>query len=179
MILDLGICRVRSWRDSDLQSLVRHANNRRIWLNLRDRFPHPYTEEAGRSWLAYATSVSPETNFAIEVDGEAAGGIGFIVGTDVERVSAEIGYWLGEAHWGRGVTSAALAAVTAHAFAAYDLHRLFALPFAANHASRRVLEKAGYQFEAVLRSSAIKDGRILDQALYGRCRTDRDGQGAR
>jgi RimJ/RimL family protein N-acetyltransferase len=171
MELDLGICRVRSWRQSDLASLVRHANNRRIWLNLRDMFPSPYTPDAGRMWLAHATTASPETNFAIEVDRAAVGGIGFIQGRDVERVSAEVGYWLGEAYWGRGITTAAVGALTGFAFANFDLHRLFALPFAENLPSRRVLEKAGYTLEAILRTSAVKDGRILDQALYGRTRT--------
>jgi ribosomal-protein-alanine N-acetyltransferase len=171
MLLDLGVCCVRPWRHADLESLVRHADNRRIWLNLRDRFPHPYTHEAGRQWLAHATAASPATNFAIDVNGEAVGGIGFIPGTDVERVSAEIGYWLGETHWGRGVTTAAVKGLTDFAFANFDLHRLFALPFAENVGSRRVLEKAGYRLEGILRTSAVKDGRILDQALYGRTRT--------
>jgi [ribosomal protein S5]-alanine N-acetyltransferase len=172
MELDLDICRVRTWRASDLRSLVRHADNRLIWINLRDRFPFPYTEQAGRHWLASVNSSGMPTNFAIEVDGEAAGGIGFIPGTDVERISAEVGYWLGQAYWGRGIVTAALVAVSDFAFSAFDLHRLFALPFAENRASRRVLEKAGYELEAILRTSAIKDGRILDQALYGRLRTD-------
>jgi [ribosomal protein S5]-alanine N-acetyltransferase len=171
MELDLNICRVRSWRRSDLASLVRHADSRRIWLNLRDMFPSPYTEEAGRLWLAHATSASPETNFAIEVGGAAVGGIGFIPGRDVERISAEVGYWLGEEYWGRGIATAAVAATSDFAFANFDLHRLFALPFAENIASRRVLEKAGYRLEAILRTSAVKDGRIQDQALYARTRT--------
>jgi RimJ/RimL family protein N-acetyltransferase len=172
MELDLDICRVRPWRASDLRSLVRHADNRLIWINLRDRFPYPYTEQAGRQWLATANSAGTPTNFAIEVDGQAVGGIGFIPGTDVERISAEVGYWLGQDYWGRGIVTAALVAVSAFAFSEFDLHRLFALPFAENVASRRVLEKAGYELEAILRSSAIKDGRILDQALYGMTRTN-------
>jgi RimJ/RimL family protein N-acetyltransferase len=171
MELDLDICRVRPWRASDLRSLVRHADNRLIWINLRDRFPFPYTEQAGRHWLATANNPGTPTNFAIEVDGQAAGGIGFIPGTDVERISAEVGYWLGQAYWGRGIVTAALVAVSDFAFSSFELHRLFALPFAENVASRRVLEKAGYALEAILRSSAIKDGRILDQALYGKMRT--------
>lgn len=171
MEIDLGLCRIRSWRRTDLASLVRNADNRRIWLNLRDMFPSPYTEEAGRQWLAHATAASPETNFAIEVERAAVGGIGFIPGRDVERISAEVGYWLGEAYWGRSIATAAVGALSEFAFANFDLHRLFALPFAGNLASRRVLEKAGYTLEAILRTSAIKEGRIVDQALYGRTRT--------
>jgi RimJ/RimL family protein N-acetyltransferase/catechol 2,3-dioxygenase-like lactoylglutathione lyase family enzyme len=169
--LECGRCAVRSWREGDLESLVRHANSRAVWLQLRDRFPHPYTAEAGRAWLRYAAEAKPETQFAVEVDGEAAGGIGFLPQRDIERCSAEVGYWLGERVWGRGVATAALRAVTDYAFAAFGLTRLYALPFADNLASRRVLEKAGYQLEAVLRRSAIKDGQIKDQALYALTRT--------
>jgi RimJ/RimL family protein N-acetyltransferase len=167
MNVDLSVCRVRSWRESDLASLVRHANNRRIWLQLRDGFPHPYTEQAGRAWLARAANEEPQTSFAIEVGGSAVGGIGFIPGKDVERVSAEVGYWLSEAYWGRGIATAALRGLTAHAFS-LGFSRLFAVPFATNLASRRVLEKAGYELEAILRRSAIKEGRVVDQALYSR-----------
>lgn len=170
MQLDCGVCRVRSWRQTDLDALVRYANNRNIWQQLRDRFPHPYTRESGQAWLAGILTESPETAFAIEVEGEAAGGIGLVLGVDVERVSAEIGYWIGEPFWGRGIAAAALWAVTEFAFDAYDLTRIFALPFANNTPSRRVLEKAGYTLECILRRSAIKEGRIRDQALYARIR---------
>src|SRR5262249_21994915 len=106
-------------------------------------------------------------HFAIEFQGEAVGGIGLKPGTDVERVSAEVGYWLGERVWGRGLATAAVRALVAHAFATTVLTRLFALPFADNAASRRVLEKAGFHLEGLLRKSAIKQGRIVDQTLYG------------
>ena len=98
--------------------------------------------------------------------GEAAGSIGFVVQPDVHRLSAEIGYWLGEAYWGRGIATEALRAVTAFAFEAHGLVRLFAGVFAWNTASMRVLEKAGYVREGVLTQSAIKDGRVIDQVLY-------------
>jgi RimJ/RimL family protein N-acetyltransferase len=108
----------------------------------------------------------PETFFAIVVDREAVGGIGFVLQSDVDRMSAEIGYWLGEALWGRGIVTDALGAVTRHAIEQHRLTRLFALPFASNTASCRVLEKAGYVLEARLRRSAIKDGVIVDQFQY-------------
>jgi RimJ/RimL family protein N-acetyltransferase len=163
----LGSCIVRDWAAEDLQALVRHANNRNIWLNLRDRFPHPYTEADGRGFLAHVTARENQTVWAIEVDGEAAGGIGLVLMSDVERVSAEIGYWLGEAYWGRGVVTEAVRALTAQAFRQFDLTRIFALPFADNHASIRVLEKAGYALEGRLPQSAIKNGIIRDQLQYG------------
>jgi RimJ/RimL family protein N-acetyltransferase len=170
MRLSLGVCDVRSWRPADAAAIVPHANNRRVWLNLRDQFPHPYSVRDARRFLASVVGARPETNFAIEVEGSAVGGIGFRVQPDVERIGAELGYWLGEKYWGRGIATAAVAAVTEHALAAHDLVRVFALPFAHNRASARVLEKAGFTLEGVLRSSAIKDGRVLDQLLYARIR---------
>ena len=170
MRLPLGVCEVRSWRPADAASIVEHANNRKVWLNLRDRFPHPYTARDARAFLKSVLAARPETNFAIDVDGAAVGGIAYHVQSDVERVGAELGYWLGEKYWGRGIATAAVRAVTEHALTTPGVWRVFALPFAENRASARVLEKAGFTLEGVLRSSAIKDGRVLDQRLYARIR---------
>jgi len=159
-------CVVRSYRPIDAPSLARHADNRKIWLNLRDAFPHPYRLEDARIFIRRALRAAPQTMFAIDVEEAAVGGIGFTIHVDVERVSAEIGYWLGEPFWGRGITTEALRAVTAHALTAHGLTRIYALPFEWNTASCRVLEKAGYVLEARLRRSAIKDGRVIDQMLY-------------
>ncbi len=164
--LVLPSCEVRSWQTSDVDSLARYANNRKIWLNLRDAFPHPYTKHDAREFLRAARQRTPETTLAIAVDGEAVGSVGFVLHPDVERVSAEIGYWLAEPFWGRGITTEALAAVTTHAIAAHGLTRIYALPFARNAPSCRVLEKAGYVLEARLRKSAIKNGEITDQLQY-------------
>ena len=166
MKLQLKRCEVRSWRLKDLKSLVEHANNRKIWVNLRDGFPHPYLRRDGREFLRRMHTARPETIFAIAVDGQAVGAIGFMARDDVERVSAEVGYWLGEPFWGRGIMTEALVAITDHAIRAHGLLRLYAVPFAWNVESCRVLEKAGYVFEARLRRSAIKDGRITDQMQY-------------
>jgi [ribosomal protein S5]-alanine N-acetyltransferase len=164
--LDLRTCVVRSWQPSDVDSLVHHADNRKIWINLRDAFPHPYTKRDAREFVRAARRRSPETFFAIAVDGDAVGGIGFVLHPDVERVSAEIGYWLGEAFWGRGIVPDALSAVTGYAIATHRLTRVYAVPFAWNAASCRVLEKAGYVLEGRLRNSAIKDGKLTDQLQY-------------
>ena len=166
VLLALTTCVVRSWRTADAASLARQADNRQIWINLRDRFPHPYTIRDAREYLRSIRQRSPETMFAIAVNDEAIGGVGFVLHADVERVSAEIGYWLGEPFWGRGIATEALTAVTQHAIAAHGLTRMYALPFAWNAASCRVLEKAGYVLEARLRRSAIKDGTITDQLQY-------------
>ena len=166
MLLTLTTCAVRSWRTSDAESLLRHANNRNIWLNLRDAFPHPYTKHDARAYIRSVRERTPETTFAIAVDDEAVGSVGFVLRTDVERVSAEIGYWLAEPFWGRGITTEALTALTKYAIGTHGLTRIYALPFAWNVASCRVLEKAGYLLEARLRRSAVKDGQITDQMQY-------------
>jgi RimJ/RimL family protein N-acetyltransferase len=162
----LKACEIRSWRPNDLEPLVTHANNRNIWLNLRDRFPHPYTARDGQAFLKHMRDQRPETAFAIAVNGEAAGSIAFQLGGDVERVSAEIGYWLGQPFWGRGIATEALVAITEYAVATHGLTRVFAVPFASNTRSCRVLEKAGYVLEGRLRRSAVKDGVITDQLQY-------------
>lgn len=166
MRIELTTCTVRSWAWRDRDSIVRHANNKKISINLRDRFPYPYTVADARTWLDSVIGFEPETNFAIDVAGEAVGGIGFVLQHDVGRRSAEIGYWLGEEFWGRGIVTEALIAVTEHAFANYDLCRLYAHVFDWNGASARVLEKAGYELEGRMRKSVTKDGQTIDQLMY-------------
>jgi RimJ/RimL family protein N-acetyltransferase len=162
----LATGRLRPFNPDDIDALVAYANNRNVWINLRDRFPHPYTRRDARRFIRSTQAAVPLTTFAIEIDGQAVGGIGFMLQSDVDRVSAEVGYWLGEPFWGRGIATEALEALTAHAIETHGLTRLFALPFAYNAASCRVLEKAGYVLEARLRRSAIKDGVIVDQLQY-------------
>jgi len=157
---------VRPWRDGDQRSLALHANNPNVARQLRDRFPDPYTLNDARHFIDSATAARPILNFAITIDGEPVGGIGFSPGTDVERYSAEIGYWLGESYWGRGIMPEAVHLVSQYAFERCDLLRLFALPFADNAQSIRVLEKAGYTLEGILRSSSVKFGKPRDQAIY-------------
>jgi RimJ/RimL family protein N-acetyltransferase len=157
---------LREWRSSDASSLAKHANNRNVARQLRDRFPHPYTIADARQFIQMAAGARPITMFAMVADAEAVGGIGFFPGADVERFSAEVGYWLGEPFWGRGITAEAIVLLSNYAFDACNMLRLFALPFADNVQSLRVLEKAGFTREATLRSSSVKDGQVRDQALY-------------
>jgi len=164
---DPGTTKIREWRHADAADLARLADDRAIWLGLRDLFPHPYGIGDALAFISLAGRMDPQTFFAIEVDGSLAGGIGYTRRTDVERIGAEVGYWLGRAHWGRGIATSALRLLTAHTFAADpELRRLWAVPFVTNIASARVLEKAGYTREGTLRQSAIKDGRVLDQWMY-------------
>jgi RimJ/RimL family protein N-acetyltransferase len=157
---------VRSWRKSDADPIAAYADNRKIWLNLRDAFPHPYTLGDAEAFIGAALEARPETRFAIAVEDRAVGSIAFSLHGDVERVSAEIGYWLAEPFWGRGIATEAVRALTAHAVAEHGLTRVYAVPFEWNVASHRVLDKAGYALEARLRRSAVKDGRVIDQLLY-------------
>lgn len=159
---------LRPFGPGDAESLTRHANDIRIWNNVRDLFPHPYKRTDADAFIAIASGKKPIQDFAIVIDGEAVGTISYVPGTDVERVSAEIGYWLGEPYWGRGVTSAAVRALAAHIFAATETQRLFAPVFAHNIASMRVLEKAGFRKVGILRNAAVKNGRIIDMHYYER-----------
>jgi RimJ/RimL family protein N-acetyltransferase len=169
MELKLERCAIRDWRLDDAESLAKHANNRKVWLTLRDRFPHPYGIDDAKEFLARATNEKGREKFyCIEIDGSAVGGIGIIMGEDVYRLTAEFGYWLGEEFWGRGVMSEAVSAFTDHRFKESSLHRIFAKAFSSNPASARVLEKAGFVFEGRLRKSVLKDGQILDSLLYAK-----------
>lgn len=177
MKLYLEHATVRPWRLSDAPVMTRHANNPRVARNLRDSFPHPYTIVDGHRFLEAVAAQDPETFFCIAVNDEPVGGIGFTVHDDVERFTAEIGYWLSEQHWGRGIVVDALKAVTLYAMDTHALHRLYATPYAWNRASVRVLEKAGYFYEGRLRCSAFKEGRLVDQLLYAYTSANRAGRG--
>jgi RimJ/RimL family protein N-acetyltransferase len=170
MLLELGDMKVRSWHRDDLKALLRHANNPKIAANLRDQFPHPYTRSDGIDYLEYAQTQEPQCSFAIEYSGEAVGGVGFQIGRDIARISAEMGYWLSEEYWGRGIATRAVTAMSDWAFDNYKLTRVFAMAFAHNAASIRVLEKSGFEREGVMRRSAIKQGEVLDQILFAKVR---------
>jgi len=171
MELKLTRSTLRPWRVGDEASLVRNANNRRVWRNLA-RLPHPYTLSDADEWITRASAQSPATDFAIVVRDEAVGGIGIEIGRDVFYRSAEIGYWLGEAHWGHGIATEAVRAVTEYAFTTFDLCRLHAGVFEWNPASMRVLEKAGYTLEARHHKNVTKDGETIDRLVYALVRSD-------
>lgn len=167
MQLNAQRCLLRPWLPDDLPSLVHHANNYRVWIQLRDRLPHPYTEADAQAWIAHASTQHPLTNLAIVHHGAAVGSIGMTLNSDIETGTAEVGYWLGEAVWGQGLATAALTTFTNWAFSQFPLRRLYAMPLATNAASRRVLDKAGFQLEGILRQHVIKAGIVQDQAMYG------------
>ena len=165
MELQLSRARLRPPRPGDERSIAYYANNPRIWRNLRDTFPHPYSLADAEEWIARAKD--REGSFVIEVGGQAVGGLGLRPGEDVWRRSVEIGYWLGEEHWGQGIATEAVQAATAYAFRAFDATRVHAGVFAWNPASARVLEKAGYELEGRLRRAVFKDGEVVDELIYG------------
>jgi RimJ/RimL family protein N-acetyltransferase len=168
MQLVLKRCTIHPWRSDDAESLARHANNRKVWLALRDRFPHPYTIQDAHEFLQRTIGEQPTTNFCIEMDGIAASGIGIRLGQDVHRQSAGLGYCLGEKFWGRGIMTEAVVGLTDFCFDNFSLRRIYAEAYANNPASARVLEKAGLVFEGRLKNNVIKNGELLDSLLYSK-----------
>lgn len=178
MHLDLGDgWQIRDYHRDDKAALLRYADNPAIAGQLRDRFPTPYTARDADRWLDRVLESPDQPDFAIASARELVGGIGLALQEDVHRRSAEIGYWLGEPFWGRGIATRAVRALTGWAFAELDLARIYATVFANNPASARVLEKAGYRLEGRLRRSVTKLGVTLDSCLYAVVRpADQPGQ---
>ncbi len=161
---------LRPWRRGDEPALVRHANNPKVAAFLRDSFPHPYTPQDARTWVDHCQQQDPPREYAITAPEGAVGSVGLIAFEDIHRCGAEIGYWLGEAYWGRGIATAALVVLSEWAFSRLGLARLQAGVIEGNTASTRVLEKAGYTLEARLKRAVIKRGEIRDLLLYARVR---------
>ena len=159
---------LREWRMSDKKSLAENANNIKIWNNVRDYFPYPYTEDDAEQFI-YSVIIkpNPQTDYAIEIDGQAVGGIGVVPQTDVSRITIEIGYWLGERYWNRGIMTNAVKQMVEYTFKNFSVTKIFALIFDYNSASMRVLEKAGFVREAILKKSAIKNNQTIDLYYYG------------
>ena len=157
---------LRPWALSDLDSLVRHANNPDIAKFMMDGFPHPYTEENGKAFIAFATKDDPIHIFAIDVNGEAVGGIGIHPQADVQRKNEELGYWLAEPFWGKGIITNAIKQVIEFGFKTYDINRIFARPYGTNIGSQKVLEKAGFVLEGRFEKTIFKNGEFLDELVY-------------
>lgn len=157
---------LRPWTSADLPSLVRHANNSKIARFMTDGFPHPYAEENGQAFIAFATRDNPVHIFAIDVNGEAVGGIGIHPLSDIYRRNAELGYWLGEAYWGQGIITEAIGRIAEIGFTEFGLDRIFARPFGSNAASQRVLEKAGFVLEARFEKTIVKHEAYEDELVY-------------
>lgn len=152
--------------------MVAAANNRNVWIFLRDRMPHPYALADAEAYLKECAQKDSDLVLCIEAEGQVAGSIGLHPGKDVTRLTAELGYWLAEPFWGRGIITAAVRVMVQYGFEQLPLNRVEAYVFANNPASARVLEKAGFSFEGRLRRNVIKDGQILDSLVYARLRDD-------
>jgi len=161
---------LRDWTEDDIPALVQNADNPRIASGLRDGFPSPYTEEDARRFITTATTTPGALLLAIDVAGEAIGGIGVHPLADVYRKTAEIGYWVAQPYWGRGIATDAVRALVPVAFRTSDIVRLQAGVFSGNPASMRVLEKCGFFREAVHRNAVFKNGTLMDEVLYVRFR---------
>jgi [ribosomal protein S5]-alanine N-acetyltransferase len=162
---------LRPWSFADVNDLSTLADNRKIWDNVRDYFPHPYTRKKAEEWVSLHHQKRPVTHYAIEVDGKLAGGISLLPKEDIYRCSAEIGYWIGEAFWGRGIASEAIRQLLEITWKQYpELVRLYAEVFPANIGSSRALEKNGFALESVRKNSCIKNGVIGDDLVFVKLR---------
>jgi len=158
--------KLRPWNISDLDSLVKYANNWNIAKNLTDKFPFPYSENSGRAFIEFATKDDPIHIFAIDINGQAVGGIGIHPQYDIHRKNAELGYWLAEPFWGKGVISNAVKQSVDFAFDTFHIDRVFARPFGTNLASQKVLEKNGFVLEGRFEKVLFKNNEYLDELIY-------------
>lgn len=151
---------------TDAESLAQHLNNKKIWNNLRDALPYPYTIEDAKEFIKLIEKEPLLTCYGIVVDGKVVGNIGFTQNRDIERFTAEVGYYLGEAYWGQGIMSAALKSAIGNYFASTDVIRLFATPFIHNKASAKVLEKAGFTLKCTLEKAVYKNNQFIDMLYF-------------
>ena len=170
------ICKIRKWELADAKDLAATISNPKVQDNLRDGLPFPYTEQDGRDFISamLAADENETFAFAITVDGKAVGSVGVFRQGNIHRRTAELGYYIGEEYWGKGLMTEAVKQTCAYVFEHSDILRIFAEPFSYNLASCRVLEKAGFQYEGTLRSNAVKNGRVLDMKLYALVRKERE-----
>jgi ribosomal-protein-alanine N-acetyltransferase len=166
MEIQLTTCRLALWREEFAEEIARQGNNPNIKRYLREAFPSPYRLEHAKEFIARGIKGEDGVYRCILVEGKPAGSISFRPRADIERFSAELGYWLGEEYWGRSIAPEAIRGMTEMAIMYHGLHRLFALIDEGNHGSMRACEKAGYTFEARLKEAVFKRGKFLDQMVY-------------
>jgi len=162
------VYKLRKWNDADLNDLVKYANNQNVAKWLTNQFPHPYTKEDGKTYLSMIANENTIKVFAIEVNGKAVGSIGVFPQSDIHEKSAELGYWLAEEYWGQGIMTKAIQEIVEYGFRTFDIVRIFARPFSTNRKSQRVLEKAGFVFEARLKNALFKNGEFMDEIIYAK-----------
>jgi ribosomal-protein-alanine N-acetyltransferase len=162
----LSQCILREWKRQDAPALAKHANNPKIAGNLRDGFPYPYTLKNAEKWISDVAFIGPHIILAIDIGNEAVGGIGIFFKEDVYRKNAEIGYWLSEMYWNRGIMTEAVNTLVGYTFEHYDILRISAAIFEHNKASMHLLEKCGFRREAIHRQAVIKNGHVMDEYVW-------------
>ena len=167
-------CKIRRWELSDARDLATALSNKKIQGNLRDGLPYPYTEQDGKEFISamLAANENDTFAFAITVNGKVIGSIGAFRQGNIHRQTAELGYYIAEEYWGKGIMTEAVQLLCEYIFSHTDIIRIYAEPFAHNIGSCRVLEKAGFQYEGTLRSNAVKNGELLDMKMYARLRKE-------
>ena len=155
-------CRIRKWELSDAKDLAAALSNKKVQDNLRDGLPYPYTEQDGKDFISAMLSADENETFAfaITVDNTVIGSIGIFRQENIHRQTAELGYYIAEEYWGKGIMTEAVRQICEYVFRESDIIRIYAEPFVYNIASCRVLEKAGFQYEGTLRSNAVKNGKV-------------------
>jgi len=165
-----GKVRIRPLRYADRERLAKLANNKKIWLNVRDMFPHPYTIEDAEKFIDTVKQRDPQVTFAIEYDFKFVGAIGLVLQQDVYRFSAEIGYWMGEPYWGKGIATQAVSLLSKYAFEELNMEKLFAGVFEGNVGSKKVLLKCGFQQEGIAKKAIFKNKKFMDELRFGKVR---------
>ena len=158
--------KLRPWNINDLDALVEYGNNLNIAKYMRNLFPHPYTREAGVKFLEMVSKNDPQKVFAIEIDSKASGGIGVFPQEDIMCKNAELGYWLAEPFWGKGIITKAIKEMVDYGFKTFDIVRIYAIPFGTNIASQKALEKAGFKLEGRFEKTIYKNGEFQDELIY-------------
>ena len=161
-------CRIRKWELSDAKDLAAALSNKKVQDNLRDGLPYPYTEQDGKEFISAMLSADENETFAfaITVNNMVIGSIGIFRQGNIHRQTAELGYYIAEEYWGKGIMTEAVKQICEYVFGDSDIIRIYAEPFAYNIASCRALEKVGFQYEGTLRSNAVKNGRVIDMEIY-------------
>lgn len=157
---------LRTWQHADAQQLATIANNRNVWNNVRDHLPNPYTVTNALQWIAHCKDEKPSVNFAITFNGEPVGSIGCKRKEDVERKNIEIGYFLGEKYWGKGIATEAVRLLLEYIKQQFDVERAYAEVFEHNKASMKVLQKNGFYLESIRRKSVIKNNILLNDYVW-------------
>ena len=167
-------CKIRRWELSDASDLAAALSNKKIQDNLRDGLSYPYTEQDGKEFISamLAANENDTFAFAITVNGKVIGSIGAFRQGNIHRQTAELGSYIAEEYWGKGIMTEAVKQLCDYVFSNTDIIRIYAEPFAYNIGSCRVLEKAGFQYEGTLRSNALKNGNVFDMKMYSKLKTD-------